>query len=217
MRLLDNPSAVVIPADVHLFPAVSKLRKYLPSSDEYFAFEIQCFFPNRQPYHFTYLAEIGANKQLVLIKFSRRYSIELHAFCAKSGHAPQILAFEQLPGGWFAVAMEYIESCDPITDSSLLPAHQNCWMTELQDLMDSFHENDFVHDDLWDANIICKNDSVMLIDFDWGGKEGEASYPMWNLNDELLKGRVSIDLTIGKEDDRQVLKNTLAKLMGIHK
>ena len=89
-------------------------------------------------------------------------------------------------------------------------------MTELQDLMDSFHEKDLVHSDLRDANIICKNDSVMLIDFDWGGKEGEVSYPTSDLNVELLKDRVSDDLRITKEDNRQILKNTLAKLMAIH-
>jgi serine/threonine protein kinase len=164
-----------------------------------------------------YIAEMGADKQLVLIKFARWHSIELHRFCAKSGHAPQILAFERLPGGWFAVAMEYIEFGVPITDLSLLPAHRDRWMAKLLDLMDSFHEKDFVHSDLRDVNIICKNDSVMLIDFGWGGKEGEASYPTWNLNDELLEGRVSSNLTIRKEDDRRVLKNTLAKLMGIHR
>jgi len=42
----------------------------------------------------------------------------------------------------------------------------------------------------------------MLIDFDWGGKEGEVSYPMLNLNAELLEDRVSGDLKITKEDDR---------------
>jgi len=111
------------------------------------------------------------------------------------------------------VAMEYIESGVPITHPNLLAAHRDHWMAELQDLMDSFHEKDFVHGDLRDANIICKNDSVMLIDFDWGGKEGEVSYPTSNLNAELLEDRVSDDLIITKEDDRRVLKNTLAKLM----
>jgi streptomycin 6-kinase len=85
-------------------------------------------------------------------------------------------------------------------------------MAELQSLMNSSHEKDFVHSDLRDANIICKNDSVMLIDFDWGGKEGEASYPTSDLNDELLQDRVSDDLRITKEDDRRVLENTLVKI-----
>jgi len=164
-----------------------------------------------------YVAETpGADKQLILVKFVRQYSIGLHEFCATSGHAPPILAFERLPGGWLAVAMEYIESGIPITDSSLHPADRDHWMAELQELMDSFHGKGFVHGDLRDANIICKNDSVMLIDFDWGGKEGEASYPTSNLNDELLRGRVSGDLGITKEDDRRVLKNTLARLMATH-
>jgi serine/threonine protein kinase len=215
-RLLNNPPAV-IPAHARHFPAVSTLRKYPASSDGSFNFEIRSFFPDRQPYRLLYVAETpGPDKQLVLVKFVRRYSIELHQICANSGHAPRILAFERLPGGWSAVAMEYVESGVPITHSSLLAAHRDHWMAELQGLMDSFHEKDLVHGDLRDANIICKNDSVMLIDFDWGGKEGEVSYPTSNLNAELLKGRVSDDLRITKEDDRRVLKNTLAKLMAIH-
>jgi hypothetical protein len=76
----------------------------------------------RQPYRIRYVAETpGADKQLILIKFVRRYSTELHQICAKSGHAPLILTFEQLPGGWFAVAMEYIESGIPITQLSCKP------------------------------------------------------------------------------------------------
>ena len=78
-----------------------------------------------------------------------------------------------------------------------------------------FHEKDLVHSDLRDVNIICENDSMMLVDFDWGGKEGDVSYPTLNLNAELLEGRVTGDLCIMKEDDRQVLKNTLARLMAI--
>ena len=78
-----------------------------------------------------------------------------------------------------------------------------------------FHEKDLVHSDLRDVNIICENDSMMLVDFDWGGKEGDVSYPTLNLNAELLEGRVTGDLCIMKEDNRQVLKNTLARLMAI--
>jgi len=100
------------------------------------------------------------------------------------------------------VVMEYTESSIPIAHSSLLAVHRVHWIAELQDLMDFFHEKDLVHSDLRDANIICKDDSVMLIDFDWGGKEGEVSYHTLNLNAELLEDRVSDDLRITKEDDR---------------
>ena len=56
---------------------------------------------------------------------------------------------------------------------------------------------------------------MRLIDFDWGGKDGEVFYPTANLNDELWEGRVFYDLRVGQEDDRRVLRNTLAKLWDI--
>ncbi|KIL58378.1 hypothetical protein M378DRAFT_181285 [Amanita muscaria Koide BX008] len=188
-RLWNNPPAV-IPADARHFPAVSKLCKYPPSGGNHFSFEIQSFFPDRQPYPRLYVAETP-DKQRVLIKFTRRYPIELHEYCANLGHAPPILAFEKLPGGWCATAMEYIESGPPITDPSLPPAHRDCWAAALLRLMDDFHSKDFV-----------PGDSVTLVDFDWGGKDEEA-----RLNNELLQGRASDDLGITKEDDRQVLRN----------
>lgn len=82
--------------------------------------------------------------------------------------------------------------------------------------MDTFHSAGLVHGDLRDANILCKEGSVMLIDFDWGGADGEVSYPTGNLNEELLEGRVSNDLRITKEDDKRVLKRTLEKLWNVH-
>ena len=53
-RFQNNPPAV-IPTPAHHFPAVSALRKYPASSDGYFNFEIQCFFPNRHPTAFCML------------------------------------------------------------------------------------------------------------------------------------------------------------------
>ena len=52
----------------------------------------------------------------------------------------------------------------------------------------------------------------MLVDFDWGGKVGEVSYPTLELNPELLEGRSSDDLKITKDDDVRVLTKTLDKL-----
>lgn len=213
-NLLHNLPPGPIPDHARRFPAVSRLCKYPPSSDDYLNFEIRCFFPDRQNNRLLYVAEMP-DKQLVLIKFVQRYSIELHDFCAKSGHAPRILAFERLPGGWYAVAMEYIESGIPITHSTLLLAHRDRWTEELQRLMDRFHVEGLVHGDLRAANILCKEDSMSLIDFDWGGKDGEVFYPTANLNEELREGRVFNDLRIRQEDDRRVLRNTLAKLRDI--
>ena len=64
--------------------------------------------------------------------------------------------------------MEYIESGRPITHSTLLLAHRDCWTEEFQRIMDRFHVEGLVHGDLQAVNILCK-DSMWLIDFDWGG------------------------------------------------
>ena len=59
--------------------------------------------------------------------------------------------------------------------------------------MHNFHAQGFVHGDLCAANILCKDDSVKVIDLDWGGKDGEAFYPTASLNEELLEGRMFND------------------------
>ena len=78
--------------------------------------------------------------------------------------------------------------------------------------MENFHSKGLVHGDLRDPNILCNGESVMLVDFDWGGKDGEALYPTGNLNYELLEGRASNNLRITKADDWRVLEKTLAKV-----
>lgn len=134
-KLTSIPSGPIL-SHQRRFPAVSKLRKYPSSSDDYFKFEIQCRF-DTQLHRPLYVAQTP-DKRLAIIKFAQRYSIELHEFCANSGHAPQILAFERLPK-WYAVAMEYIESGFSIIHSPLLYAHQDRWAEELKSLMYNMH------------------------------------------------------------------------------
>ena len=146
------------------------------------------------------------------MKFARQYAIELHAFCANSGHAPKILGFKQLAGGWFAVAMDYIFPTIHPSKSPHLVTHCANWVDTLEKLVDSFHNEGFVHGDLREPNILCEGDQVMLIDFDWGGKVGEACYPSAQLCSELVDRRVSLGSEIMKADDIRVLGNTIKKL-----
>lgn len=213
-KLLNNLTDAPIPTSWRCFPAVSRLAKYPPSPNKYLAFKIGDFFPNRQDRLLYGAVTPGGDNQpdLILIKFARQYCIELHDLCAKLGHAPRIFGYERLPGGWYAVAMEFIEDSVSITSSGLLPLHRDRWKKELQRLVDNFHAKGFVHGDLRDANILCKGDRMTLIDFDWGGKDGEVVYPTIYLNKELEEGRTSSDLRIRQEDDKRVLMKTLAKL-----
>ncbi|KAH9077730.1 hypothetical protein EDB83DRAFT_2671479 [Lactarius deliciosus] len=208
-----------IPTPARCYPAISKLLKYpnTPGTDNYLFFEI-CGIFNDLWDRLLYKArriersDLGSDDKFILIKFVQQYSIDLHQFCAEAGHAPLILGYKRLPGGWYAVAMEYIEPGVPIMQSGLLIIHRDRWIMELRQLMNNFHAADLVHGDLRDVNILCKESSVMLVDFDWGGKVGKASYPTLDLNLELLKDRASESLMITKGDDMRVLTTTLDKL-----
>ena len=70
------------------------------------------------------------------------------------------------------------------------------------------------HGDLRDTNIICDGERFYLIDFDWGGKLGEACYPVefHELNPELVQGRSSRNALITAEDDDRVLETTMNKV-----
>lgn len=162
---------------------------------------------------------------LKVMKFSRSYCADLHSLCSERGRAPKLLGFQRLPGGWFAIAMEYLSDAIGIAqvpfsdhwidgilcDKAQLLAH---FKSELTELVDGFHKEGFVHGDLRCANILSNKsgDEVWLIDFDWGGRDGEAHYPIWNLNKDLQTGRLSKTLDISKKDDTRILRAALRQL-----
>jgi hypothetical protein len=191
-------------------PAISKLL-VSPSPQTYLSFKILAPFDDHANC-LLYIAERLDGNGIILIKFARQYAIELHSFCADKGHAPSILGYERLPGGWYGVAMEFVDPSTSITKSDILVDHLDRWKTELGYLLNGFHAKDLVHSDLRDANLICKGESVMLVDFDWGGRVGEAFYPTLELNTELLDGRTSDSFDITKDDEVRVLKKTMVKL-----
>lgn len=170
-------------------------------------FNILAFFHNRTADRYLYTAETIDNKQII-VKFTRQYSFELHMFCADRGCAPALFGFERLPGGFFGIAMEFVRSAFPISYSPYVEKHRE-WVDKLRKLVESFHAEGFVHGDLRAPNIICGGNRVMVIDFDWGGKEGEVSYPHGPLNADLTIGRDSTNLKITKGDDVRVLEGTL--------
>ncbi|KIK03161.1 hypothetical protein K443DRAFT_95624, partial [Laccaria amethystina LaAM-08-1] len=96
---------------------------------------------------------------LVLIKFVQWYLIKLHYFCVKSGCAPWILAFERLPSGWYAVVMDILS----LESKSL--AHP-CFMLNNKTIVYKFYMEDLVHSDLQTVNILCREDSVIVIVLD---------------------------------------------------
>ncbi|KDR67624.1 hypothetical protein GALMADRAFT_146913 [Galerina marginata CBS 339.88] len=173
-RAFAVASVLQIQITARRFPPVTRLRKW-GSLTEYLSFQILGFHPDRQNYRLLFLAETtGPEKQTIVVKFAREYSLELHAFCAQRGYAPRILGFERLPGWRNAIATEHVASGVTITSSSGLDTHRNMWTKELLELVDDYHAEGLVHGDLRDVNVIYNNQNVMLLDFDWGDQDGQV-------------------------------------------
>ncbi|KAH9007237.1 hypothetical protein EDB86DRAFT_68464 [Lactarius hatsudake] len=195
------------------FPYVSELPKYPPSAEnEILRFRILRYLLPAPPYRQLYIAKtLSDPEREIVVKFTRRYSIELHAFCADRERAPSILGFGQVPGGWFVVAMDYISEAVYPSHSTDLPRLRDQWTHDLTSLVDSFHDQGLVHGDLRQPNMICNGERIMLIDFDWGGRVGETSYPHARLHPQLTIGRQSVGGEITKIDDDRILQQTLQK------
>jgi len=116
----------------------------------------------------------------VIVKFAKRYGKEVHEYCSSAGFAPELLFCEPLPNGWVFVVMEQVP---------LLPLRQANGMivrAQLLKIQSSLKEAAFVHGDLRENNVMwdpVKN-RVVLIDFDWAGKDGVDTYPPF-MNTEI--------------------------------
>ncbi|KAF8506859.1 hypothetical protein F5888DRAFT_1630006 [Russula emetica] len=146
-----------------------------------------------------YLATSDHNQEQILLKFSRRYSKDLHEFCASVDHAPELLAFERLPGGWFGVAMKYYPLADRILESKRLCDHGETWLKDINNVVERFHAQGYVHGDLRPPNFIVNGDKLLLVDFDWGRKEGEATFPRRELHSVLRDSRQDTRITQQKD------------------
>jgi len=149
---------------------------------------------------------IGPDPKVIVIKFSRQYGRDFHVFCTSLGHAPELLAFERLPGGWFGIAMEYLPSADRILESGNLSDYGERWLEEIVDIVSQFHAQGYVHGDLRPPNFIVDGERLLLIDFDWGGKETEATFPRARLDPILRDSRLEMQIT--KKHDERVMQYT---------
>ena len=110
----------------------------------------------------------------VVIKFARRYSRDCHERCHKLGIAPELLACERLPGGWFVAVMEWLRDYKTLEQCKCTRNMEKV----VRKAVKKMHDAGIVHGDLRTPNImIGPQESVMLIDFDWAGEKQEAKYP----------------------------------------
>jgi hypothetical protein len=113
------------------------------------------------------------------------------------------------------VVMEMVVPDIDKTLAHYAPTHLGRWEKDLTHLVEEFHGEGFVHGDLRDANLFVragKPEMIMLVDYDWGGKHGEASFPTRLLHEELTGGEELKSLEITKEHDIRVLRTTFLNL-----
>jgi serine/threonine protein kinase len=156
---------------------------------------------------YTGMTDTGVD---IIVKFVRSYSRALHAHCSSLGSAPPLLGHETLDGGWFMVVMNDMVDYRPFSalEKSSLSSQLRPMVL---DLVDSFHQQNLVHGDLRDTNILVREDGgrleIKLVDFDWGGVEGEVRYPSAiNCTDFWRPPEVSDSMLITKVHDIQMVK-----------
>lgn len=111
-------------------------------------------------------------KQIV-VKFACQYSKEAHELLANASLAPKLYYCEKVPSvAMWVVVMEYVEGKE-VDDKVTDPQQIN----SLRRALTMLHDNGMVFGDLRCPNVLLRDRSVVLIDFDWCGKEGEVCYP----------------------------------------
>ena len=160
--------------------------------------------------HLLYLASMTnpntPHTDVILIKFSKSYGLALHNYCYSTGHAPELMAFERLPGGWIGIAMKYFPSAERILESKNLARYGETWLKQINHIVTAFHGQGYVHGDLRPPNFIVNGETLLLVDFDWGGKEMEATFPDAQLHPIIRTNRDERQIT--KERDDMVSKDT---------
>lgn len=149
-----------------------------------------------------FFATVRNTGRKVCVKFTHRYSREVHETCADMKIAPMLLGYELLPGGWIMVVMDKIDD-----DYTPLSTASMTMRGHLYDLikkkLEELHQSGMVHGDIRDANIMVQttaNDNFMLLDFDWAGKIGEVKYPMNVNRTDLWRPDDAVDGELIKAD-----------------
>ncbi|KAG6878678.1 hypothetical protein C0992_007692 [Termitomyces sp. T32_za158] len=144
--------------------------------------------------------------QRVVVKFASRYHAEAHRLLAERGLAPKLhhagTEGGSLYGGRYMVVMDYVEGKLPhdISEGQF---------SKVKEAIELLHSNNIVFGDLRVPNVIARGEEdVVLVDFDWCGKEGEARYPVdLNMDPEICWAQgVGPGCVMMKEHDLHMLE-----------
>ena len=141
-----------------------------------------------------FLVKLKSSGETAVVKFVARYGAEAHQFLAEAGLAPRLHFCGSIDGrddvrnspreatkGPFGlylgplqmVVMDLVEG----TNAEAVDNYLGDAREQLKAIIDKLHESGHVFGDLRPPNVMFSESRVVLIDFDWAGKCGEAFYP----------------------------------------
>ena len=152
--------------------------------------------------------------------------MDIHNHVAELMMGPFVVGEESFDPWWHVIVMQYIEDAEHFHHEK----HANL-LPKVRQLIAHMHASDFVHGDIRHLlfvfcfsfffflsslhfrvsfpyfrgpNVLVKEESVVLIDFDWAGVAGEVKYPM-DLNEVTWKkfetAGIKADVPITKAHD----------------
>ncbi|KAG6847753.1 hypothetical protein H0H93_006195 [Arthromyces matolae] len=119
---------------------------------------------------------------LYAVKFTRSYSTEAHRFLAEHDLAPKLRFSREIVegSGWIVVVTDW--SAGSLFEENVSREEKQTAWLKVKVAVQLLHDGGFVHGDIRGPNIVIiekgSEVSIHIIDFDWAGKDGDATYPL---------------------------------------
>lgn len=133
----------------------------------------------------------------IIVKFTESYNAAAHRLLEKKGLAPKLLFVSSEGAENFQVAKRVMVVMERVRGQDLtgMTSVPDCVRKDVSTALEALHEHSVVFGDLRPPNVLAVEDNHgtvtggMLIDFDWCGEDGQATYPGdINIGIEWAKG-----------------------------